>query len=154
DEKICQAMCPAAEVMLFTHRNPGEDVNQAVSVSGRNYTDLPSAFAYRKAFNPTCSCKGVGQTWADALKHLDDQTVERGDILVNEERARVLSQPPIDAQGRPTPPTPKPTPAPAKAPAPSATTTTSQEKTPDNEPVKRQVRIVGPTFLPVGEVRR
>ena len=154
DEKVCQAMCPAGEVMLFTHRNPGEDVNQAVSVSGRNYTDLPTAFAYRKAFNPTCSCKGVGQTWADALKHLDDQTVERGDILVNEERARVLSQPQTDAQGRPIRPT-KSAPAAAKgtaAPAPNATAT--EEKTPDNEPVKRQVRIVGPTFLPVGEVRR
>ncbi len=31
DEKTCQASCPAAEAQLFTHRNPGEDINQAVS---------------------------------------------------------------------------------------------------------------------------
>ena len=74
-------MCPAAEVALYSHRNPGEDVSQAVSTGGRTYSELPNAFAYRKAFNPTCSCKRAGQTWADALKHLDDQTVERGDIV-------------------------------------------------------------------------
>src|SRR5499433_3759220 len=71
DERTCQAMCPAAEVMLYTHRNPGEDVNQAISTAGRNYTELPNAFAYRKAFKPTCSCKAPGQTWAAALKQLD-----------------------------------------------------------------------------------
>src|SRR5262245_24471807 len=52
DEKVCQAMCPAAEVALYSHRNPGEDVNQAVSNTGRNYSELPAAFSYRKAFNP------------------------------------------------------------------------------------------------------
>src|SRR5215475_1511196 len=96
-------MCQAAVFTLFTHRNPGEDVNQSISTAGRNYTELPNAFAYRKAFNPSCSCKAAGQTWADALKNFDDQTVERGDIVVNEERARVLSRPTIDAQGRPIP---------------------------------------------------
>jgi hypothetical protein len=177
DEKVCQAMCPAAEVALYSHRNPGEDVNQAVSISGRNYTEMPNAFAYRKSFNPSCSCKGAGQTWADALKHLEDQTVERGDILVNEESARALLRPQTDAQGRPIrpPPAQKANPplakgkaasgaggAPAQpagatpADAPAATTDgktadgkTADGKTADGEPGKRQVRTVGPTFFPV-----
>jgi hypothetical protein len=152
DEKICQAMCPAAEAVLFSHRNPGEDVTQAVSIGGRNYTELPNAFAYRKAFNPSCSCKGVGQTWADALKHLDDQTVERGDIVVNEERAKALSQPQTDAQGRPIRPAATRANAPAakgKAP-PTTGDVATEEKSADGErPAKRQVRTVGPTFLPV-----
>src|SRR5262245_29837409 len=38
DEQTCQRVCPAAEVMLFTYRNPGEDVAQAVSISGQPYT--------------------------------------------------------------------------------------------------------------------
>ena len=101
DEKVCQAMCPASEVALYSHRNPGEDISQAVSSGGRNYSELPNAFAYRKAFNPSCACKASGETWAEALKHLDDPTVERGDIIVNEERARQLSQPQVDAQGKP-----------------------------------------------------
>jgi len=158
DEKVCQAMCPAAEVVLYSHRNPGEDVNQAVSNTGRNYSELPTAFAYRKAFSPTCSCKAAGQTWADALKHLDDQTVERGDIVVNEERARALSRPTTDAQGRPLP-APKaapvakgkaapaaPAPQPAAEPAPAQAA--SDGKT-EGEPVKKQIRTVGPTFFPV-----
>jgi hypothetical protein len=37
DEKVCRSMCPASEVALYSHRNPGEDVSQAVSISGRNY---------------------------------------------------------------------------------------------------------------------
>ena len=32
DEKVCQAMCPASEVTLYSHRNPGEDISQAVSI--------------------------------------------------------------------------------------------------------------------------
>jgi hypothetical protein len=147
DEKVCQRLCPAAEVVLYSHRNPGEDVAQAVSSTGRQYSELPNAFAYRKQFNSACSCRSAGQTWADALKQLDDQTVERGDIVVTEERAKQLSQP-VDAQGRPLRPAARPasgapqTPAAAGAPA----------ATPDDkldEPGKRKVRTVGPTFYPV-----
>jgi hypothetical protein len=155
---MCQSMCPASEAVLYSHRNPGEDVSQAVSSAGRPYTELPNAFAYRKAHNQTCSCRGAGQTWADALKHLEDPTVERGDIVVNEERARTLSRPTTDAQGRPIAPPPaqpKGQPA-AKGPAPkssapqakAATTEPSPESSPTNEPVKRTVRTVGPQFLP------
>src|SRR5262249_5870830 len=35
DEMVCRRMCPAAEVTLYTHRNPGEDVSRAVSASGK-----------------------------------------------------------------------------------------------------------------------
>src|SRR5439155_17740107 len=132
----------ASEAVLYSHRNPGEDVAQAVSNTGRSYSELPTAFAYRKALNPSCSCRGAGQTWADALRHLDDQTVERGDIVVNEERARLLSQPQTDAQGKPIRP-----PARANAPAPKATTAPAgaasapaapEEKPTEGGPGKRQ----------------
>jgi hypothetical protein len=148
DERTCRAMCPAAEAVLYTHRNPGEDINQAVSINGRPYTELPTAFAYRKAFNPSCSCKAAGQTWADALKHLDDQTIERGDILVNEERARALSQPQTDPQGRPIRKTKgNATPATESAPANGAVSA-SENAAPETTVGKRKVRTVGPTFLP------
>ena len=64
DEQVCQRMCPAAEVALYSHRNPGEDIAQAISTGGRNYSELPNAFAFRKAFKPSCSCRAPGQTWA------------------------------------------------------------------------------------------
>jgi hypothetical protein len=158
DAQTCQRLCPAAEVALYSHRSSGEDVTQAVSANGRPYTEMANAFAYRKQFNPSCSCKAAGQTWAEALKQLDDQTVERGDIVVTEERSKQLSQPQVDAQGKPLKPatparpgtaptqpvaaTPTPaTPAIANAAAPADTTG-------DTDTSKRRVRAVGPTFLP------
>ena len=80
------------------------------------YSELPNAFAYRKAFNASCSCKAPGQTWADALRGVDDQTVERGDIVVTEEQAKQLSQP-VDAKGRPMAPKAAPKGPAAEAPA-------------------------------------
>jgi hypothetical protein len=135
DEQICQRMCPAAEVALYSHRNPGEDVAQAVSQGGHTYAELPNAFAYRKAFNPSCSCKSAGETWADALKHLEDGTLEQGDIVVTEEEAKRRSQP-LDSKGRPMTPRPAPKAVPVE---------TKAATSPDG---KRDIRTVGPPFLP------
>lgn len=143
DERNCQRMCPAAEVQLYTYRNPGEEIAQAVSLSGRAYTELPTAFNYRKEVNKACSCKRDGQTWADALKQLDDNTIEQGDIVVTDERAKQLSQPKVDAQGRRIDPR---TNRPAQTPATATSTTTPSDAPASGE--KRQVRSVGPTFVP------
>ena len=136
DEQVCQRMCPAAEVALYSHRNPGEDISQAISTGGRTYSELPNAFAFRKAFNPSCSCRGPGQSWADALKHLDDSTVERGDIVVTEEQAKILSQP----KGAPA--------AKGKGPQPKGAEPASAPAGKNGEGGKRSVRTVGPPFLP------
>ena len=68
DERTCKNLCPAADAALYAYRNPGEDMNQAVSTSGQPYSSSPNAFRYRQEFNPSCSCKAAGQTWAEALK--------------------------------------------------------------------------------------
>jgi hypothetical protein len=159
DEQACHRMCPATDVALYTHRNPGEDVGRAVSTSGRSYSELPTAFSYRKQYNAACTCRAPGQSWADALRQGTDQTVERGDIVVTEERARQLSQPRFDVQGKPVKPeavrapisaasTATATPAAAVGgdmpPAPAA------EDTPEDVPPgKRKVRAVGPNAYPV-----
>jgi hypothetical protein len=44
DEESCRNLCPAAEASLYTYRNPGEDINQAVSLNGAPYSSLPAAF--------------------------------------------------------------------------------------------------------------
>jgi Protein of unknown function (DUF2865) len=161
DEQICRRMCPASEVTLFSHRNPGEDVSSAVSGTGRRYAEMPNAFSYRKQFNAACSCRAPGQSWADALRQSEDQTLERGDVVVTEERARQLSQPRFDAQGKPVAPAPKNPTTNAKsnaavsgAPLPPAGAATSAAPPPAEEKVeedrsKRKVRAVGPTFYPV-----
>src|SRR5438067_12494941 len=94
DEKTCKALCPATEATLFTYRNPGEDINQAVSISGQPYSSLPNAFKFRTEFNPSCACKAAGQTWSDALKSVDDKPLveQQGDIIVTEESAKKMQQ--------------------------------------------------------------
>jgi len=144
DEQTCQRTCPAAEVQLYTYHNPGEDVSQAVSLSGRPYTDLPTAFAYRKAMSQACSCRRPGESWADALKTGGpDMSVAPGDVVVTEQNARRLSQPRTGADGKPFRPDPRTGAAPANDPQASASPAEAE-----TEPGKRTVRTVGPTFLP------
>lgn len=142
DERSCKNLCPAAEATLFTYRNPGEDMNQAVSINGQPYASSPNAFRYRQEFNPSCACKAAGQTWADALKSIDDKgSVEQGDIFVTEERAKKMSQPlakPASAAQKKGAATPAAAPSAAPAPAADATTDASGNK----------IRSVGPTFIP------
>jgi Protein of unknown function (DUF2865) len=153
DEQICHRLCPAAEVMLFSHRNPGEDVSRAVSISGRPYSELPMAFSYRKQLNPSCSCRAPGQSWAEALQTGEDQSLERGDIVVTEERSRQLSQPRFDAQGKPLNADPngvKP-PSAGRNGVPAQSSNTSAAATSDTveeDASKRKVRSVGPAFYP------
>ena len=90
----CQRMCPAAEVSLYTYHNPGEEMAQAVSLNGRPYTELPTAFQYRKSMSPECSCRRPGESWAQTLKTIGpDDTVAPGDVVVTEQNAKQLSQP-------------------------------------------------------------
>src|SRR5437588_869007 len=92
DERMCQQMCPATEVALYSYRNPGEDVSQAVSLAGTPYKQLANAFKYRQEFIPACSCKRPGQSWTEALGP-NDPTLERGDVIVTDEKSKALSQP-------------------------------------------------------------
>jgi uncharacterized protein DUF2865 len=150
DERTCKSLCPASEANLFTYRNPGEDINQAVSVSGQSYSSSANAFRYRQEFNPSCSCKAAGQTWSDALKNLDDKVSaeQQGDIIVTEDRAKKMSQPLAGAKsaqkkGTTTATAPAPAATPAPAPA-SADQTPAADTTNGNKPI----RSVGPTFIP------
>jgi len=143
DARACQRLCPAAEAELYSFRNPGEDMEQAVSVSGQAYTALPNAFRYRKEIIAGCSCRRPGQSWADALKNADDSsTLESGDIVVTDQNAKALSQP--KPSGKPAASTPQ-------AGANSATATTASPaataSSAGTDSGKRAVRVVGPPFL-------
>ncbi|MET0276935.1 MAG: DUF2865 domain-containing protein [Pseudorhodoplanes sp.] len=151
DEATCQRMCPASEVQLYSHRNPGEDMRQAVSSNGgKLYTELPTAFKYKTEWSNACVCKQANESWANAVK--DDPSmqsaVERQDIVVTEEKAKQLNAP-RDAKGRPIlPPSQKGAQkgAPASAPAPvAAEPAPPTADQPEGE--KKPIRSVGPKFL-------
>ena len=145
DEQTCQHMCPAAEVQLYTYHNPGEDVSQAVSLNGRFYTELPTAFQYRKALSAACTCRRPGESWYEALKGSGpDRTVAPGDVIVTEKNAKSLSQPRIGPDGKPIrTTTPKENATQLRGSEPALAEAPGQI-----DPSKRKVRTVGPTFLP------
>jgi hypothetical protein len=146
DEKACKAQCPAAEATLFAYRNPGEDINQAVSINGQPYTSSPNAFRYRQEFNPSCSCKAPGQTWADALKSIDDKAAaeQQGDIIVTEESAKRMSRPLAKTAPVATKKGTASASATTAAPEDATSTAPASGGASDNKPI----RSVGPTFIP------
>ena len=135
DEQTCQRMCPAADVSLYTYHNPGEEIAQSVSLNGRLYTELPTAFQYRKAISPACSCRRPGESWLEALKaNGPDDTLAPGDVVVTDRNANRLSQPAANQ---------------TKQPAKTTTAPEAMVEAPGQvDKTKRKVRAVGPTFLP------
>jgi hypothetical protein len=145
DERTCQRECPAANVALYSYRNPGESMDQAVSTSGQLYTALPTAYRYRTQLISGCSCRRPGESWEDALKNADDSsTLESGDIVVTDQNAKALSQPPKPSGKQAAPGTAKPT--------ANATPASASTATPADNP-KRPVRVVGPPFLSSSELQ-
>ncbi len=53
----CLEQCPGQDVDLYYYDNPGQEPAQMVNLYGQRYTDLPTAFAYRSAYDPANSCK-------------------------------------------------------------------------------------------------
>jgi hypothetical protein len=56
DATECQSNC-AAPAELYVYRNPGQGPEQAISLNGSAYADLPVAFKYKKEYVKGCSCK-------------------------------------------------------------------------------------------------
>jgi hypothetical protein len=56
DEVKCKEQC-AAPVELYVYKNPGEEVENMVSLEGKPYTSLNTAFLNRKHYIKGCSCK-------------------------------------------------------------------------------------------------
>lgn len=64
DTKLCQQMCPGTEVALYVHRVPDQESEDMVSLSGRPYAELATAFKYREVglgVTPGCSCRAQQQ---------------------------------------------------------------------------------------------
>ncbi len=146
DERACHRQCPAAETVLYSYRNPGEQMEQAVSVSSQQpYTALPNAFRYRKELVAACSCRAPGQAWADALRNADDNTtLESGDIIVTDKNAKALAQPASSGKQSPKATTAVAPNATARPVAPEPVAASGPDADAD---VNRKVRTVGPPFV-------
>ena len=108
-EDMCRALCPNAEVSLYTYPPSGQ-IEQAVSINGAKYIDMPNALKYRQSIDPTCSCKRKGESWADALAGAEAKLgrESKGDVFVTPEKSIELSRPKFDAKTKAkTQPTPR-----------------------------------------------
>lgn len=149
--ELCQALCPNATVSVYT-RSPSKEISTAVSLEGEPYADLPNALKFQKSFDPSCTCKPVGQSWVEALTGAEHALGQerKGDILVTQEKSAELSAPRSDNRSRaradvePAPFSPsRPNPATKDLASPVQTPSQVEEVVgPDG--VKRRVRIVGP----------
>jgi hypothetical protein len=90
---VCHSLCPGAETQVFFMPG-GADLDRAATRDGTPYMSLPNAKLYQQKRDPACFCKQPGQTWASAMKGVEDLVEARkGDIIVTREQALAMSRP-------------------------------------------------------------
>ncbi|HEY6519605.1 MAG TPA: DUF2865 domain-containing protein [Roseiarcus sp.] len=101
-EDVCRALCPNADVALYSFPFGGT-VDEAASPTGEPYANLPNAGKFEKAYDPNCSCRRKGQSWAEALADAEARYGhEKRDILVTPEKSAEMARPIIDPKAKPT----------------------------------------------------
>ncbi|MHA6641906.1 DUF2865 domain-containing protein [Mesorhizobium sp. A623] len=137
DQKNCESSCPGTEMQVFYTRGIGDDsANMTSSVTGRPYTELPTAYLYKKPGNPdapACGCNA-----AQGFEVIGGRS---GQQHSESESPSITSF--------------APSPAAKPAPADTATDKASEVLEPGNQPslpaTDRKVRVVAPAFLPAPE---
>jgi Protein of unknown function (DUF2865) len=126
-EDVCRALCPNADMALYSFPFGGT-VDEAASATGEPYANLPNAGKFEKAYDPSCSCRRKGQSWAEALADAEARYGhEKHDILVTPEKSAEMARPIIDpkakpatdSKGKPIPPGASVVVGPGAGPAPS-----------------------------------
>jgi len=99
--EMCQALCPNAEVALYTMPFGGT-IDQGVSATGEPYTELPNALKFQQSYESSCSCRPPGQSWAEALAAAEARFGHRAhEIVVTEEASAAMSLPKPDPNAKP-----------------------------------------------------
>jgi hypothetical protein len=73
----CGGLCPASETKVVY----GGNIDNAVTESGKPYSELPNAFRYRTELVAGCTCNGKDPAGLATVKIEDDPTLRRGDIV-------------------------------------------------------------------------
>ena len=100
-EDVCRALCPNADMALYSFPFGGT-IDEAASPSGEPYANLPNAGKFQKTFDPSCSCRRKGESWAEALADAEARYGhEKHDILVTPEKSAEMARPIIDPKAKP-----------------------------------------------------
>jgi hypothetical protein len=101
-EQACRLLCPHADVALYSFPFGGT-IDEAVSPTGEPYSYLPNAGKFKQTYDPACSCRAPGQSWAEALAPAAAQYRRHSqDIVVSAEAAERMSRPVQDPKAKPT----------------------------------------------------
>jgi Protein of unknown function (DUF2865) len=100
-EDVCRALCPNADMALYSFPFGGT-IDEAASPSGEPYANLPNAGKFHKTFDPSCSCRRKGESWAEALADAEARYGhEKHDILVTPEKSAEMARAIIDPKAKP-----------------------------------------------------
>ena len=100
-EDVCRALCPNADMALYTFPFGGT-IEEAESPTGEPYANLPNASKFERTYDPSCSCRRKGQSWAEALADAEARYGhEKHDILVTPEKSAEMARPIIDPKAKP-----------------------------------------------------
>jgi Protein of unknown function (DUF2865) len=100
-EEVCRALCPNADVALYSFPFGGT-IEEAESPSGEPYANLPNASKFERTYDPNCSCRRKGQSWAEALAAAEARYGhEKHDILVTPEKSAEMARQIIEPKGKP-----------------------------------------------------
>jgi hypothetical protein len=148
---LCRALCPNAEVSVYRAPRDG-GIEQAVSETGQPYMKLANALRYQKAYDPSCSCRKPGESWAQALQKAEKMIARSStDILVTAKRADQLSRVSL---ARPKPGSKSQKPAQGANLSTASIATRDPETTGSVAPgTPERPRIIAPDQIPVPAVR-
>ncbi len=100
-EEVCRALCPNADVALYSFPFGGTIDEAASSSNGEPYANLPDAGKFQQTYDPNCSCRRKGQSWADALADAEARYGhEKHDILVTPEKSAEMARPIVDPKAK------------------------------------------------------
>jgi Protein of unknown function (DUF2865) len=75
--EACRSMCPASKTKVYY----GAEIENSVAKDGSRYTDLDTAFVYRKQLVANCTCNGRNAMGLAPYDLPTDPTLRPGDIV-------------------------------------------------------------------------
>src|SRR6266705_2841796 len=75
--QTCSSLCPASAIKIYN----GNGIDHAVAPDGKRYSELATAFTYRKKIVPGCTCNGRDAFGLVNTPVADDPTLRPGDIV-------------------------------------------------------------------------
>ena len=79
--ETCRAICPYSKTKVFF----GAEIGGAVAQDGQRYSDLDTAFIYRKQLVDKCTCNGRDAMGLAPLDVSNDPTLRPGDIVATKD---------------------------------------------------------------------